>query len=97
MSGVELVRNIRRKISLPSTSTDYRKNVQSLIDRVLNRGGVNFSFQPIMELIDFDVKDDEAYDAFEIDQKDGQVVLRYVEYYIIYTAVASSQANMVLL
>lgn len=56
-------------------SADVIANVQSLIDRVLHRAGVAFSFRPKMELIPFA---NEGIDVFEIDTDSSMdtVVLR---------------------
>jgi len=55
------------------------KNVQSFIDRILARGGVQGgSFTPLLEVIQpaVDELTGENIDVFEIDGKDGRVVLR---------------------
>jgi alpha-N-acetylglucosaminidase len=77
-SAVETVGNIHKKLTLNHVGKDISSSVQSLIDRVLLRGGVNFTFHPILEQINYEEKDGQLYDVFEIDacSEGKHVVLR---------------------
>jgi hypothetical protein len=46
----------------------------------LARGGVKFAFQPKMESIDYEERNGQLLDVFEVDSQDGAVVFRYVTF-----------------
>ncbi len=75
----ETVNILHKKLTAKHMAVDFAANVQALIDRVLLRAGVNFQFRPVIQLIDYEVVDDQLMDVFEIDQQDNQVVLRLVK------------------
>ena len=52
------------------------KPVQDMIDRVLKRGGVEISFQPTLEMSEFELKDGISRDVFEIDGDSSGVIFR---------------------
>lgn len=67
---------IHNRLTSRHAGVDFAANVQSLIDRVLLRAGVQFTFQPVLEIIDYAVVDGQPMDVFEIEGVDGKVVLR---------------------
>jgi hypothetical protein len=72
----ETVGHLHRKLTMNHKGKDFSSSVQALIDRVLLRVGASFEFKPVLEMIDYEMIDGQAFDVFEIDSKDNQVVFR---------------------
>lgn len=74
----ETVQALHHKLTLNHQGKDFTSNVQSLIDRVLKRAGVKFSFTPVLEMIDYANEDGQLFDVFEIDgnAETKQVIFR---------------------
>lgn len=73
---VEVVGKIHQRLTSNHKSKDFTTSIQAMIDRVLVRAGVSFTFKPVLELINYEDVNGQAMDVFEIDSKDNQVVLR---------------------
>jgi hypothetical protein len=68
--------NLIKKLTSTRSANDFTTSVQALINRILLRAGIQFSFTPILEIIDCAVVHGKQMDVFEIDSKDNQIVLR---------------------
>ena len=76
--AAETVQQLHHKLTLNHQGKEFSENVQSLIDRVLKRAGVKFTWNPILEKIDYASENGQLFDVFEIDTNtdSNQVVLR---------------------
>jgi hypothetical protein len=74
--AAETVGLLHKKLTMNHRGKDYTSSVQSLINRVLSRAGVDFTFEPILESIDYETVDGQQFDVFEIDSQDGKIVFR---------------------
>lgn len=78
--AMETVNRIHKTLTSRHHGQDFLGNAQQVIDRILARGGVKFAFQPKMELIDYEERNGQLLDVFEVDSQDGAVVFRYVTF-----------------
>jgi alpha-N-acetylglucosaminidase len=74
--ATETVSRIHTTLTSRHESKNFLNSVQEVIDRVLLRGKVNFKFQPKLEIIDYETRDGQLFDVFEVDGQAGSVVLR---------------------
>lgn len=74
----ETIHSLHQKLTLKHEGKDFTLATQALIDRVLKRAGVSFSWAPTLEMIGYASEDGQLFDVFEIEGNSvtNEIILR---------------------